>query len=118
MAIAMLIVVAYSSMSGLMGVAITDVIQFFIAIIGCVILAYLVVNSEEIGGISGLKAKLPASTLDYFPRVGTGSEIGQTLTLSLGAFLAFTTVQWWAMVSGQRARWRRLYCAAHDEHQK
>ncbi|RIJ41953.1 sodium:solute symporter family protein [Pontibacter oryzae] len=94
--IAMVIVVAYSSLSGLLGVAITDVIQFVIAIVGCIILAYLVITSEQIGGIVGLKEKLPASTLDYFPKVGTGSEIGQTLTLSLGAFLAFTTVQWWA----------------------
>lgn len=94
--IAMVIVVAYSSMSGLLGVAITDVIQFVIAIVGCIILAYLVIDSEQIGGIAGLKEKLPPATLDYFPNVGSGSEIGQTLTLSLGAFLAFTTAQWWA----------------------
>ncbi|GHA61255.1 sodium:solute symporter family protein [Pontibacter akesuensis] len=94
--LAMLVVVAYSSMSGLLGVAITDVIQFVIAMVGCIILAVLVVNSEQIGGIGGLKDKLPAATLDYFPNVSSGSEIGQTLTLSLGAFLAFTTVQWWA----------------------
>lgn len=94
--IAMVIVVAYSSLSGLLGVAITDVIQFVIAIVGCIILAYLVITSEQIGGIVGLKEKLPPSTLDYFPKIGTGGEIGQTLTLSLGAFLAFTTVQWWA----------------------
>ncbi|MBC5992373.1 sodium:solute symporter family protein [Pontibacter cellulosilyticus] len=99
-AIAMLVVVTYSSLSGLLGVAITDVVQFVIAMTGCIILAILVVNSEQIGGITGLKAKLPSWSLDYFPSVGTegatATGVAKSLTLSLGAFLAFTTVQWWA----------------------
>ena len=99
-AIAMLVVVTYSSLSGLLGVAITDVVQFVIAMTGCIILAILVVNSEQIGGIAGLKAQLPSWSLDYFPTVGSGGAtatgIAKSLTLSLGAFLAFTTVQWWA----------------------
>lgn len=97
--IAMLVVVIYSSLSGLLGVAITDVVQFTIAMVGCIILAYLVVSSEQIGGITGLKEKLPGWSLDYFPNVGgsTGAAgIAETLTLSVGAFLAFTTMQWWA----------------------
>lgn len=97
--VAMLVVVIYSSLSGLLGVAITDVVQFTIAIVGCVILAYLVVSSEQIGGISGLKAKLPDWSLNYFPNVGSSkgaTGIAETLTLSVGAFLAFTTMQWWA----------------------
>ncbi|GAB3203273.1 Na+/proline symporter [Pontibacter aydingkolensis] len=99
-AIAMLVVVTYSSLSGLLGVAITDVVQFVIAMTGCIILAILVVNSEQIGGISGLKTKLPSWSLDYFPSISSGeataSGVAKSLTLSLGAFLAFTTVQWWA----------------------
>ncbi len=96
--IAMLVVMLYSSMSGLLGVAITDVVQFVIAITGCVILAVLVVSSEKIGGISGLKAQLPAWSLDFFPQIGATSAggVAGTLTLSLGAFLAYTSVQWWA----------------------
>ncbi|WP_299823527.1 sodium:solute symporter family protein [uncultured Pontibacter sp.] len=98
--IAMVVVVVYSSLSGLLGVAITDVVQFVIAMAGCIILAYLVVTSEKIGGISGLKEQLPSWSLDYFPSIGTGeataSGVAKSLTLSLGAFLAFTTVQWWA----------------------
>ncbi|WP_187261434.1 sodium:solute symporter family protein [Pontibacter beigongshangensis] len=98
--LAMVVVVIYSSLSGLLGVAITDVIQFTIAMFGCIVLAVLVVNSDQIGGISGLKEKLPGWSLDYFPNVGNGSPgvagVAETLTLSLGAFLAFTTVQWWA----------------------
>lgn len=100
-AAAMFIVVIYTSMSGLLGVAITDVVQFIIAMGGCIILAILVVSSDEIGGITGLKEKLPSWSLSFFPNIGGGAAEGTasnltTLTLSLGSFLAFVGVQWWA----------------------
>ena len=96
--VAMLIAALYSVLSGLWGVAITDVIQFVIAMTGCIILAFLVVNSEEIGGISGLKERLPAESLKFFPTLkgSTASEVVSTLSLSIGAFLAYVSVQWWA----------------------
>jgi len=95
---AMLVVVIYASLSGLLGVAITDFVQFFIAMAGCIILAIVVVNSEPIGGISGLKAQLPAWRFDFFPEINTASTadtIG-TYSLTIGAFLTFGLVQWWA----------------------
>lgn len=92
---AMLIVVAYSAMSGLLGVAFTDVVQFVIAMAGSIILAILVLNSEEIGGVQNLKANLPAGTLDFFPMVGNEGS-GTMLALGLGSFLAFVGFQWWA----------------------
>ncbi|MTI30329.1 sodium:solute symporter family protein, partial [Xanthovirga aplysinae] len=96
-AVAMFLVVLYSSMSGLLGVAFTDVIQFVIAITGCIILAVLVINSPQIGGIDGLKAKLPAEAFSFFPRIGSSESVPVgTLALSVGSFLAFITIQWWA----------------------
>jgi SSS family solute:Na+ symporter len=96
----MLIAVIYASLSGLLGVAITDTIQFFIAIIGCIILAVIVLNSKEVGGIENLKAALPEETFNFFPSVETadgGSGGGvKTLALSVGAFLSFIAIQWWA----------------------
>lgn len=99
---AMFIVVIYTSLSGLLGVAITDVVQFIIAMAGCIILAIIVVGSDEIGGITGLKEKLPSWSLSFFPRIGgdlsaeNAASSLTTLTLSLGSFLAFIGVQWWA----------------------
>ena len=97
---AMFIVMIYSSLSGLLGVAITDFIQFIIAMTGCIVLAIIVVNSEQIGGISGLQAKLPAATFDFFPTIEFSSkslvETSQVLGISLATFLAFVGVQWWA----------------------
>ncbi|MEQ9167077.1 MAG: sodium:solute symporter family protein [Fulvivirga sp.] len=92
---AMILVSSYSAMSGLLGVAFTDVIQFGIAMIGSIILAVLVLNSDEIGGIDNLKANLPEGTLSFFPAVGSEGS-GTMLALGVGSFFAFIGVQWWA----------------------
>jgi SSS family solute:Na+ symporter len=93
--LAMVITLIYSSLAGLLGVAVTDFFQFFVAMAGCIVLAIIVVNSEEIGGITGLKEKLPDSTLLFFPTIGEAG-IGQTLTLSIATFVSFVAFQWWA----------------------
>jgi len=97
-AIAMAIVVIYSTLSGLIGVAITDFVQFFIAMAGCIILAIVVLYSDKVGGISGLKSQLPAWRFDFFPKINStsvGDTIG-TYSVTIGAFLTFSLVQWWA----------------------
>ncbi|MEO1435472.1 MAG: sodium:solute symporter family protein [Bacteroidota bacterium] len=94
--VAMLIVAVYSSISGLLGVVFTDVIQFIVAITGCIILAVLVVNSEEVGGIAGLKEKLPEDAFRFFPNIGAGSDGLKTLSLGFGSFFAYAAIQWWA----------------------
>lgn len=97
-AASMVIVAVYSSLSGLMGVAMTDFVQFFIAMIGCIVLAVVVLNTEKVGGISGLKEQLPAWRFNFFPTINSGSvanDIG-TYSVTIGAFLTFGLVQWWA----------------------
>lgn len=92
----MLLTAFYSSLSGLLGVAITDVVQFIIAMGGCIVLAVIVVNSDQIGGIEGLKAKLPASSLEFFPTISSGEGVATTLSLTIGSFLAYVGVMWWS----------------------
>jgi len=93
----MVITMIYASLSGLIGVAITDTIQFAIAITGCIILAVIVVNSDEVGGIDGLKEKLPEGALNFFPTIGDSPKgTFNTLSISLGAFLSYIGVQWWS----------------------
>ena len=48
----------YTMMSGLWGVAVTDFLQYFIALIGTIILAWVVIGSPEIGGFQGFIEKL------------------------------------------------------------
>lgn len=93
----MIIAMIYSSLSGLLGVAITDTIQFIIAMTGCIILAIIVVNSDKIGGIEALKAKLPDGSLNFLPKIGQNTDgVFSTLTISVGAFFSFAAIQWWA----------------------
>ncbi|HEX2787898.1 MAG TPA: sodium:solute symporter family protein [Ignavibacteria bacterium] len=95
----MLITAVYSALSGLWGVAVTDAFQFCLAMAGCIILAIIVVNEPAIGGISGLKAKLPDWALQFTPTITSAESsigAGGVLALTISSFLAFIGIQWWA----------------------
>lgn len=86
----------FSLISGLWGVAVTDIFQFAIALGGTVVLAVYAVNIPEIGGISGLQEKLPPETFRFLPSFGDTVEGVAVLSLSFGAFAAYFGVQWWS----------------------
>ncbi len=93
------IIAVYASASGLLGTARTDSFQFVFAMVGCIVLAVIVVQLPQVGGMVQLKAKLAPQILDFFPKIGNVSAKGITggaLALSLGAFLAYIGVQWWS----------------------
>ncbi len=92
--VAMLLVAFYASLAGLSGIVLTDSIQFFIAMIGSVILAIIVLKQPEIGGMSGLKNQLPEWRFHFFPQIGKSGSMG-AFSLSIGAFLSFFVLQWW-----------------------
>jgi len=96
--IAMLFIAMYSTLSGLMGTSITDSIQFIVAMAGCIILAIIALQHPSIGGIEGLKAKLPSWIFSFFPEISNNSAPTMTgvLRLSLVAFITYLGVQWWA----------------------
>lgn len=91
---AMVVVALYASLAGLSGIVFTDSIQFFIAMIGSIILAIVVLKQPEIGGMSGLKNQLPSWRFDFFPQIGSSGSVG-TFSVSVGAFLSFFVLQWW-----------------------
>ncbi|MEO8664060.1 MAG: sodium:solute symporter family protein [Ignavibacteria bacterium] len=89
----------YSALSGLWGVAVTDAFQFILAMVGCIILAVIVVNLPQVGGISGLQEKLPDWAMRFTPDItseATPSSVGGIFALSISSFLAFIAIQWWA----------------------
>jgi len=95
----MALTAVYSSLSGLIGVAVTDAFQFALAMIGSVVLAVVVLRLPEVGGIEGLKSQLPAWRFDFFPRLSAAPSTGDAVggfALGLGAFLSYFTLQWWA----------------------
>ncbi len=93
---AMLIAAGYSSLSGLWGVAVTDALQFVIAMTGTVVLGILVLKSPEIGGLEGLTQKVPDWSLEFFPRLNGAMDTARALSISFGTFLAYVGMQWWA----------------------
>jgi len=93
------IIAVYASASGLLGTARTDSFQFVFAMAGCIILAIIVINLPEIGGMSELKEKLAPQVTNFLPVVGDVPAEGISagvLAIPLGAFLAFVLLQWWS----------------------
>jgi len=97
-ALALAITALYSAASGLWGVAVTDVFQFVLAMLGTVVLAFVVLGLPQVGGIAGLTARLPEWSLRLTPEIGGagGGAAGGALALTATAFAAFLGVQWWA----------------------
>jgi len=94
--ITMIFTAIYTAIGGLKSVIITDSIQFIIAMAACIILAYLVINSEIIGGIEKLKYALPKESIQFLPKIGIDGLQGSVYGLSLGALFARIGMQWWA----------------------
>jgi Na+/proline symporter len=89
------VVGSYSTLSGLMGVAITDVFQFVIAMGGCIVLAVIAVSA--VGGVDAIQEKVAA-------KFATGEQAfaflpslsGEHAWMTLDVFLLLLGVQWWA----------------------
>lgn len=94
-----IIIAIYSAASGLLGTARTDSFQFIFAMIGCIILAIIVVQLPEVGGIISLKEKVSPEVLSILPRIGevpTEGILGGVFALTIGAFIAHIGLQWWS----------------------
>ena len=97
--IAAFIIAIYSSASGLLGTARTDSFQFVFAMAGCIILAVIVLNLPQVGGLVSLKEKLSPQVTNFLPKIGEMSAGGVTagvLAIPIGAFLAYVLLQWWS----------------------
>ena len=93
----MLLVAIYSLLSGLIGIAVTDVFQFCIAMVGSIALAFFALGLPEVGGLSGLVEKLPTETFRFFPTMGREAAEGVgMLVISAPAFAAFFGLQWYS----------------------
>ncbi|MCG8467325.1 MAG: Na+:solute symporter [Gemmatimonadetes bacterium] len=84
-------VLVYASLAGLWGVVATDFFQFFLALVGALLVAGFAL--VDIGGVAELKRGLAAAgradALEMVPRPGSES-------LPFGTFLAYLGIQWWA----------------------
>jgi SSS family solute:Na+ symporter len=97
-ALSMALTALYSALSGLWGVAVTDAFQFILAMTGTIVLAFIVLDLPQVGGMAGLLEKVPDWSLSFFPAISQGAaqDSTGTLTLGTGAFFAYVGIQWWA----------------------
>ena len=90
----------YAALAGLRGVVAADLVQFAIALLGAVVLAWYALSAPGVGGVAGLQAALPESTFRLWPAVGSSgapaADVATTLALPVVAFVAYLGAQWWA----------------------
>jgi len=84
----------YSTISGMWGVALTDAFQFVLAMIGCILLAFVAV--QHVGGVGDVQTRVAeqfggTQAFDFVPRF-----TGDNPWMPLHAFLIMALVQWWA----------------------
>jgi len=85
-----LICVVFSAMAGLWGVLASDMIQFAIAMVGVIAAAYVALSQPEVGGLTGLVAKIDPSTLRLLPDFSNWG-------LTLSVLIIPLTIQWWSV---------------------
>lgn len=99
-------VLIYAGLAGLWGVVTTDFFQFFLALLGAIIVAYFALVS--VGGIHSLVAQVPLAApdkdiLSLLPVNFGGAEgwigFSKTAGISASTFFAYIFIQWWS--------WRR-----------
>jgi SSS family transporter len=93
--LAAVLALAYTLLSGLWGIAVTDVIQFVLAMTGCVVLAIIAVVKS--GGISGIEEKL----VQIYGEGGASQMLSfmpdpSSLYLPIVMFLTYIGLNWYA----------------------
>jgi len=84
------ICIVFSALAGLWGVLASDLIQFTIAMIGVLAAAYVALSQPQVGGLTGLVAKVDPATLRLLPDF---SDWGLTLSV----LVIPLTIQWWSV---------------------
>jgi len=84
------ITIFFASVSGLWGVLVTDSIQFGITMTGTIAVAYFALHQPEVGGLSGLLAKMKPETLNLLPDFGNWGTALTVLIIPI-------TIQWWSV---------------------
>ena len=90
--------VVFAAHSGLWGVLVIDMIQFFIKMSAVIAAAYFAVNAPEVGGLDALIARLSATPgpgginyLDVLP------DFSNHWDVAVAVFIMPMAVQWWAV---------------------
>ena len=102
----------YSTMSGMYGVAYTDLIQFGLAIFGSIMLAVIVYSDAASG--EGVIAKL-SSTPNFKESLVCFLPSFQTFDILTFTFLVYILVSWWSAATGFGFKIQRLLAAKSEK---
>jgi len=115
-----LITCSYVAISGLWGVIITDFIQFWIAMAGCILLAFLAVKVT--GGMKGTLTRMVGiygldkarAMTSLFP-TASGGKLGM---MSIYDFAIYVSIIWWAVgfTDGGGSFAQRMLSAKNERH--
>ncbi len=90
--------VVFATHSGLWGVLVIDMIQFFIKMTAVIAAAYFALQLPQVGGLTGLVTKLSATTgpggLNYLNIL---PDFTNNWDLAVAVFVMPIAVQWWAV---------------------
>jgi Na+/proline symporter len=90
--------VAFAAQSGLWGVLVIDMIQFFIKMTAVIAAAYFALQAPQVGGLHGLIDKLSAirgpGGIDYLSVL---PDFTNNWDLAVAVFIMPIAVQWWAV---------------------
>ncbi len=90
--------VVFAAHSGLWGVLVIDMIQFFIKMTAVIAAAYFALQAPQVGGLSGLVDKLSATRgpggLDYLAVL---PDFTNNWEIAIAVFVMPIAVQWWAV---------------------
>jgi Na+/proline symporter len=90
--------VVFAAQSGLWGVLVIDMIQFFIKMAAVIAAAYFAVMLPQVGGLSGLVEKLSHTAgpggLNYLAML---PDFSNNWDLAVAVFLMPVAVQWWSV---------------------
>ncbi len=90
--------VAFAAHSGLWGVLVIDMIQFFIKMTAVIAAAYFALRAPQVGGLDGLITKLSAMRgpggVDYLAVL---PDFSNNWDIAVAVFIMPIAVQWWAV---------------------
>ena len=90
--------VVFATHSGLWGVLVIDMVQFFIKMTAVIAAAYFAVQLPQVGGLSGMVEKLSAirgpSGINYLNIL---PDFTNTWDIAIAVFIMPIAVQWWAV---------------------
>jgi Na+/proline symporter len=88
---ASMMTIFFASVSGLWGVLVTDSLQFVITMGSTFAVAYFALQQPEVGGLSGLIAKVQPSQISFLP------DFSNNWNVAFAVLLIPITIQWWSV---------------------